>query len=167
MQQNGEVDGFFSIVSPPVTSPSLVLIVDSRNGNRFLQGSEASERVTHAGLRVVSLDHPKLSRPVTLRWKTCENYLGHEVAGLLAFGAKAFQVEPRTYPDCPRMKQQMEHWREEGPFNAEERKMRRDSGSNWRQDFRINDAQQLNPFKLALVKTELEICVGRRLLSRV
>jgi hypothetical protein len=31
----------------------------------------------------VSVDHPKLSRPVTLRWKTCENYLGHEVAGLL------------------------------------------------------------------------------------
>ena len=114
MQQNGEVDGFFSIVSPPVTSPNLVLIVDSRNGNRFLQGSEASERVTHAGLRVVSVDHPKLSRPVTLRWKTCENYLGHEVAGLLAFGAKAFQVEPRTYADCPRMKQQTEHWREEG-----------------------------------------------------
>src|SRR6516162_1592158 len=41
MQQNGEVDGFFSIVSPPVTSPNLVLIVDSRNGNRFLQGSES------------------------------------------------------------------------------------------------------------------------------
>ena len=37
--------------------------------------------------------------------------------------------------------------------------MRRDSGSNWRQRFRINDAQQLNPFKLALVKTELELCV--------
>src|SRR5215831_16004635 len=44
-------------------------------------------------------------------------------------------------------------------FNAEERKLRRDSGSNWRQHFRINDAQQLNPFKLALVKTELELCV--------
>ena len=41
--------------------------------------------------------------------------------------------------------------------------MRRDSGSNWRQRFRINDAQQLIPFKLALVKTELELCVGRRL----
>ena len=26
---------------------------------------------------------------------------------------------------------------------------------------------QLEPFKLALVKTELELCVGRRLLSRV
>jgi hypothetical protein len=32
----------------------------------------------------------------------------------------------------------------------------------------INNAHQnLNPFKLALVKTELELCVGRRLLSRV
>jgi hypothetical protein len=29
------------------------------------------------------------------------------------------------------------------------------------------DAHQLEPFKLALVKTELELCVGRRLLSRV
>jgi hypothetical protein len=29
------------------------------------------------------------------------------------------------------------------------------------------DANQLEPFKLALVKTELELCVGRRLLSRV
>jgi hypothetical protein len=46
-------------------------------------------------------------------------------------------------------------------FNTEERKMRRDSGSNWHQHFRINDAQQLNPFK------ELELCVVRRLLSRV
>src|SRR6516164_70214 len=92
MQQNGEVDGYCSIASPPVTSPNLVLIVDSRNGNRFLPGSEASERVTHAGLRVVSVDRPKLRRPVTFRWKACENYLGHEVAGLLAFGAKAFQV---------------------------------------------------------------------------
>jgi hypothetical protein len=31
----------------------------------------------------------------------------------------------------------------------------------------INDAHQLEPFKLALVKTELEGRVGRRLLSRV
>jgi hypothetical protein len=53
MQQNGEADGFFSIASSPVTFPSSVLIVDSKNANRFLQGSEASERVTHAGLRVV------------------------------------------------------------------------------------------------------------------
>ena len=67
MQQNGEADRFFSIVSPPVTSPNLVLIVDSRNGNRFLQGSEASERVMHAGLRVVSVDRPKLRRPGTFR----------------------------------------------------------------------------------------------------
>jgi hypothetical protein len=29
------------------------------------------------------------------------------------------------------------------------------------------DAHQLEPFKLALVKTELKLCVGRRLLSRV
>src|SRR6266446_7410339 len=29
------------------------------------------------------------------------------------------------------------------------------------------DAHQLEPFKLALVKTELELCVGRRLLSGV
>jgi hypothetical protein len=29
------------------------------------------------------------------------------------------------------------------------------------------DAHQLEPFKLALVKTELELCVGSRLLSRV
>ena len=61
------------------------------------------------------------------------------------------------------MKQQMEHWREEGCLQCEERKMRRDSGSNWRQRFRINDAQQLIPFKLALVKTELELSVGRGL----
>jgi hypothetical protein len=31
MQQNGEADGFLSIATSPVTSPSLVLIVHSRN----------------------------------------------------------------------------------------------------------------------------------------
>ena len=95
--------------------------------------------------------------------------LGHEVAGLLAFGAKAFQVEPRTYADCPRMKQEMEHWREEGRLQCRgtQDAPRFRLKSNWRQHFRINDAQQLNPFKLALVKTELELCVGRRLISRV
>src|SRR5262249_24894212 len=53
--------------------------------NRFPVGIEASERVIHGGLRVVSVDRPKLRRLVTLPWKACENYLRHEVAGLLAF----------------------------------------------------------------------------------
>ena len=35
--------------------------------NRFFEGSEASERVAHAGLRVVRVDRPKLRRPDTLR----------------------------------------------------------------------------------------------------
>ena len=45
---------------------------------------------TFVQIAVTVRDRPKLRRPVTFRWKGCENYLGHEVAGLLAFGAKAF-----------------------------------------------------------------------------
>ena len=40
-------------------------------------------------------------------------------------------------------------------------------GRQRRQRREANDAYQLDPLKLALVKTELELCVGRRLLSRV
>ena len=64
MQKNGEVDGFS--VSPAHSHFSeLGPLVDSRNATASSRVVKLPERVTHAGLRIASLDRPKLSRPVT------------------------------------------------------------------------------------------------------
>ena len=65
----------------------------------------------HAGLRVVSVDRPKLRRPGTSRWKACENYLGHEVPGLLAFDyLPACVLLPPCLPSFSRTLLSDERW---------------------------------------------------------
>ena len=54
-----------------IASPQALLRAGSfgrfEKRNRFFEGSEASERVTYASLRVVRVDSPKLQRPVNDR----------------------------------------------------------------------------------------------------